>query len=148
MIFDKIENLRKYDVVSDNILEFLFNLSENTPNGRYEIDENTYANIEEYETKPIEKGLPEAHKRYIDIQILLSGTERLDFTNIEGLTIQKEYNEEKDIEFFDNPRLMNSVYLQNGYFALLYPHDAHRPQMQAFEKPELVKKVVVKILCI
>ncbi len=84
MIFDKIENLRHYDIVSDKIIEFLFNLNENTPTGRYEIDENSYANIEEYNTKPIENCRFEAHKKYIDIQLLLKGEERLDVTSVDG----------------------------------------------------------------
>lgn len=99
MIFDKIENLRQYDIVSDKILDFLFNIDENTPVGRYEIDEQSYANIEEYNTKAHENCFFEAHKKYIDIQLLLKGEERLDFTSIEGLAPREDYNPEKDIVF-------------------------------------------------
>ena len=59
---DKIENLRQYDIVSDKILDFLFNIDENTLVGRYEIDEQSYANIEEYNTKAHENCFFEAHK--------------------------------------------------------------------------------------
>jgi len=146
MIFDKIENLRQYDVVSDKVLEYILNLEASTPAGRYVIDEKTYANIEEYNTKSHEKCFFEAHKRYIDIQILLKGQERLDFTNIDGLTVKTPYNDEKDIVFFEEKQESGSVKLQDGYFALLFPHDAHRPQMNLSAVSECVKKVVVKIL--
>lgn len=148
MIFDKVNKLRQYDVVSDKALDFIFNLDENTPDGHYEIDDKTYANINTYETKPHELCFPEAHKRYIDIQILLSGQERLDFTNIEKLTLKEEYDEEKDVMFFEIPESINTLKLEKDYFTLLYPHDAHRPQMIANGTSELVKKVVIKILAV
>ena len=145
MIFDKLEKLRQYDVVSDKVLNFLFNLDENKPAGHYEIDDEAFANIDIYETKEHSACFPEAHKRYIDIQLLLSGTERLDFSNISELTIKDEYDEERDIILFENPDTINTIYLKKGFFALLYPSDAHRPQMKAFEDSETVKKVVIKI---
>lgn len=148
MIFDKLSNLRQYDIVSDKTLDFLFGLDENTPGGRYDIDEKTYVSVDTYETKPHEICFPEAHKRYIDIQLLLSGEERLDFINSEGLTVKDEYNPEKDIMFFENPVRMNSVFLEKDYFVLLYPHDAHRPQMKVSNSSQIVKKVVVKVLAV
>lgn len=148
MIFDKIENIRQYDIVSDKIIEFLFNLNENTPNGRYEIDDRAYANIEEYNTKSHENCYFEAHKRYIDIQILLKGEERLDFRHTEGLTIKEAYNDEKDIMFFEDKETIGTVKLTNGYFAMLFPHDAHRPQMNSSEVSKCVKKAVIKILAV
>lgn len=145
MIFDKLEKLRQYDVVSDKVLNFLFNLDENKPAGHYEIDDEAYANIDVYETKEYDICFPEAHKRYIDIQMLLSGEERLDFANISELSIKDDYDEERDIMFFHNPEKMNTFYLKKGYFALLYPTDAHKPQMKSSENSQTVKKVVVKI---
>lgn len=146
MIFDKIENLRQYDVVSDKVLEFILNLDMSTPTGRCVIDEKTYANIEEYNTKPHENCFFEAHKRYIDIQLLLKGEERLDVRHIDGLTVKTPYDDEKDLVFFENRDETASVKLQEGSFALLFPHDAHRPQMCLSGVSECVKKVVVKIL--
>lgn len=145
MIFDKLEKLRQYDVVSDKVLNFLFNLDENKPAGHYEIDDEAYANIDVYETKEYDICFPEAHKRYIDIQMLLSGEEKLDFANISELSIKDDYDEERDIMFFHNPEKMNTLYLKKGYFALLYPTDAHKPQIKSSENSQTVKKVVVKI---
>ena len=77
--------------------------------------------------------------------MLLSGEERLDFANISELSIKDDYDEERDIMFFHNPEKMNTLYLKKGYFALLYPTDAHKPQMKSSENSQTVKKVVVKI---
>ena len=145
MIYDKLEKLRQYDVVSDKVLNFLFNLDENKPAGHYEIDDEAYANIDVYETKEYDICFPVAHKRYIDIQMLLSGEERLDFANISELSIKDDYDEERDIMFFHNPEKMNTLYLKKGYFALLYPTGAHKPQMKSSGNSQTVKKVVVKI---
>lgn len=146
MIFDRIENLKNYGALSEKVLEFLTNLDENTPCGRRTIESKTYANVEEYNTKSHENCFFEAHKKYIDIQILLKGRERLDFRNINGLSVKNEYDPEKDIVFYSDKETEGSIFLQNGNFAMLFPQDAHRPQMNASpEVCESVKKVVVKI---
>ena len=146
MIFDKLENIDKYSQIPQNARDFIKTLTPQTTCGRHEIDANIYANIEEYETKPIEKCQLEAHKKYIDIQMLLDGKEELDYTSIDGLEISKAYNPTKDVMFFKTPeRRLNSVILEKGYFALLYPYEAHQPQMNYADKTACVKKVVVKI---
>lgn len=148
MIFDKIENLKQYNAVSDKVIDFLLTLDENTPEGHYEIDENSYVNVDCYETKSHDKCFPEAHKKYIDIQIILSGKERLDFENIEKLLIKDEYDSLRDVMFFEIPQNSNTVYLEQGSFLMFYPQDAHRPQMTASDTPQKVKKAVVKILAV
>lgn len=148
MIFDKIYNLKNYHVVSEKLLNFITNLDENTPEGHYEIDEKSYVNVDCYETKSHDKCFPEAHKKYIDIQIILSGQERLDFENIEKLLIKDEYDSQRDVLFFEIPQNSNTVYLEQGSFVMLYPQDAHRPQMTAADTPQKVKKAVVKILAV
>lgn len=148
MIFDKIYNLKNYHVVSEKLLNFITNLDENTPEGHYEIDEKSYVNVDCYDTKSHDKCFPEAHKKYIDIQIILSGKERLDFENIEKLLIKDEYDSQRDVMFFEIPQNSNTVYLEQGSFVMLYPQDAHRPQMTASDTPQKVKKAVVKILAV
>ena len=148
MIFDKIENLKQYNTVSDKVIDFILTLDENTPEGHYEIDEKSFVNVDCYETKTHDKCFPEAHKKYIDIQIILSGKERLDFENIKKLTIKDEYNSQRDVMFFDIPQNINTVYLEQGSFVILYPQDAHRPQMTASDTCQKVKKAVVKILSV
>lgn len=147
MIIDSLENINNYNVVSNSVLKFLNELSTDIKTGRYKIDEQAYANIEEYNTKNIQQCKFEAHKKYIDIQILLSGTEELDFLPVDGLAISDEYDEHRDIMFFTNPdKISDRVILEPGKFAMIYPHEAHKPQMSLNGISEQVKKVVVKIL--
>lgn len=145
MIIDSIKNIEKYPIISDKVKEFLLSLNSETQTGHYEIDDRTFANIDEYDTKSF--GRFEAHKKYIDIQMLLYGVEQLDCIPVDGLKISEEYNFEKDVMFFENPdKKPDSVLLEPFKFAFIFPHEAHRPQMNAGDTSCSVKKVVVKIL--
>lgn len=146
MIFDKIENIENYNEISKDVQEFVKKLYEGVEVGRYVLNENCYANVEEYYTKTPEICKLEAHKDYADIQFLLSGKEELQYTNIEGLEVSEEYIKERDIMFFKSPdSRLNSLILSNGYFAYILPYEAHQPQMNYGETSAKVKKVVVKV---
>lgn len=146
MIYDNIKNLNKYNEIPANVKDFLTGLSAETPVGHYEIDENIYVNIDIYNTKDIDNCKLEAHKKYIDIQMLIDGSERLDYISVDGLDISEQYDDNRDVMFFELPAKVNSLYLKPGNFALFYPEDAHRPQMNSSAVSAKVKKVVVKIL--
>ena len=100
MIIDSLENIAFYNNIPQNVIDFIKTLTPQKEAGRYEIDQNSYANIEIYETKNLKDCKFEAHKNYIDIQILLSGIEELDYTPVKGLTVFEEYDEKRDILFF------------------------------------------------
>ena len=139
MITDNIKNLKNYNMVSENVINFLMNLP--TEAGHYEIDDTAYANIDVYNTKQDCKF--EAHKKYIDIQMLLEGSEELDYISVDDLKISEAYDEKRDVMFFHNPKKTpDTLQLEPFKFALIYPHEAHRPQMGNGQQ---VKKVVVKI---
>lgn len=144
MIFDAIKNIGKYNLPFEAV-KFIETLNPEIACGKYVLSEDVYVSISEYDTKPSDECFFEAHKKYIDIQLLLCGTERLDFTEIEGLEVKNEYDESRDIAFYiDDERDVHSLKLKNGVFAVLYPHEAHKPQMN-FTETNSVKKVVVKI---
>ena len=146
MIIDSLENMSIYDNIPQNVINFVKTLTPETEIGRYEIDKNSYANIDVYETKNLKDCKFEAHKNYIDIQMLLSGIEELDYTPVKDLIVSEKYDEKRDIMFFENPdRISDSVILEVGKFALIYPHEAHRPQVAFNTKLKTVKKVVIKI---
>lgn len=148
MIFDDITNIKNYVEIDEKIADFILGLSADTPAGRIYLsnDNLTYANVDEYTTKTLEKCKLEAHKKYIDIQLLFSGVEELDYTSLDGLMVSEPYDETRDIMFFaSTDRVLNKVVLEPGKFVLLYPHEAHQPQMAYKNVPSGVKKVVVKI---
>ncbi len=142
MIFDEIKNIDLYNL-DKKAVNFIRNLTPDIECKKHIIDENIYANVEEYSTK--ESGFFEAHKKYIDIQLLLMGEEVLEYTPLDGLKVKEDYNTEKDIAFyFDGDKPITKLKLEKGFFTVLYPTDAHKPQLK-FSSPQKVKKVVVKI---
>lgn len=142
MIYDKIENLKLYNI-DKSVIDFINDISSDKECGRYEISEEIYANIEEYNTK--ESGYFEAHRNYTDIQLLLEGEEIIEYTPLEGLEVKDEYNPSRDIAFYyDGENQILKLPLKKGFFAVLYPHEAHKPQLISATQQK-VKKVVVKI---
>lgn len=145
MIIDNLKNIEKYNEISPKVAEFLKTLSKDTPVGHYEIEDGTFANVDVYTTKLHKDCKLEAHKNYIDIQMLLDGVEELDYTAVDGLNVREAYDENRDVMFFETPqKALDKVVLLGDKFAFIYPHEAHQPQM-AFGKQQEVKKVVVKI---
>lgn len=148
MIYDNIENIKKYSQIDFEIADFILGLDKNQRVGRVFLsdDELTFANVDEYTTKEHSNCKLEAHKKYIDIQLLLDGVEELDWVDIQGLEVSEEYDEARDVMFFaQSDAILNRVILKKGNFVLLYPHEAHQPQMAYNNQPSNVKKVVVKI---
>ena len=149
MLYDHIHNINTYASLSPDILvglEFLRDAKPDIANGVYQLNPRVKAIVSEYETKPQNPNGYEAHKKYIDIQALLKGEERLDCLPIEWLKQTKPYSEECDAAFYsaDTTLQPSSLTLRPGYFAILYPQDGHMPQLTV-TAPSMVKKVVIKV---
>jgi YhcH/YjgK/YiaL family protein len=147
MIKDTIDNAEIYYSLSENLkkgFEWIKNSNiELLSDGRYEIDgNNVFASVQTYETK--EDAKYEAHRKYIDIQYMIFGAEKIGIANLTSCKTVIEYNAEKDIEFYDIVEQDMFVGLKTGEFVVLYPHDAHKPSISFFDK-QTVKKVVVKV---
>ena len=100
--------------------------------------------VSEYETKSVNENGYEAHKKFIDIQYLLKGTEKNCGLPIEKLTEIKPYNEEIDAAFYMSDISTQELTLGDGYFAIYWPQDGHMPCLNA-DGTETVKKVVIKV---
>ena len=113
--------------------------------GRYPIDEeNVVAYIQHYETVDPSALKFETHDKYFDIQYMISGTEAFGYVKRAGLAVSEPYDEEKDITFYQEPKLSSVIILSPGEFATVAPEDAHKPRGMA-AAAEAVKKVVIKI---
>ena len=110
--------------------------------GKYEIDgENIYALVQQYNTKLKKDGFWEAHRRYIDLQYVIQGAEKIGYANLSRLT-QGEYDASKD--FLPLYGEGDFLTLKDGSFVILMPEDAHMPGI-AFDSLLPVKKIVIKI---
>lgn len=116
--------------------------------GTYEIDgDKVFATISSYRTKPqAPEMMFEAHKRYIDVQYIVSGIERIRWARLNSVDLVEErYSKGQDIAFYEGTPLFDFT-LTKGTFLLLYPEDAHLPGLSADNKDVNVRKIVFKIL--
>ena len=147
MIKDKLINAKNYYNLSDNIQKGLVWLENTNLNkiedGKYEIDgDKVYASIQTYETK--ENAKYESHRKYIDIQYIVKGEEKIGVTEISNCETCIAYDKEKDLEFYNINTKEEFFELKEGNFMIFYPHDAHKPSI-SIEKISTVKKIVVKV---
>ena len=147
MIKDSLKNAGIYFSLSENLKKGLEWLKAqdlvNIDCGRYEIDSDAvWANVQEYETK--DDANFEAHRKYIDIQYMIKGEELVGVIDLVNCKTCIEYDNEKDLEFFETKAKFQYQELREGDFLIFYPHDAHKPSI-AFGAKSMVKKVVVKV---
>ncbi len=149
MIFDKIENLRNYRGLSkglDTAFDYLLNTDLiKLSLGKHTIDgELVFAVCMEYETKEKTLSKNEAHRKYIDVQYVISGQEKMFVSEISELKVSESYDEEKDVIFYEQKCDCTLTALRNN-FAVFFPEDAHMPGLNVNDNSSLVKKVVVKV---
>lgn len=149
MIFDKLENAKKYFALHPGF-EAAFNFLKQDDLVimecmTYEIDgKNIYAMITNNPGKKKEEAKLEAHKKYIDIQFLMEGTEEIGWKAYDDCNeVLKEYSEEKDIEFFAD-EAQTYLNFTPHTFAIFYPEDAHAPMVADSNIHKVVIKVIVK----
>ena len=146
MIYDNIKNAHLYAGLGARFQQAFDYLQKTDllalPVGRIELDgKNLYVMVQEYSSKLPEQGKWEAHQRYIDLQYIVSGVEKMGLAALNRLTLGA-YNPEKDFQALSGEGVF--LPLSAGDFMLLWPQDAHMPGM-AIDTQTPVKKVVVKI---
>ncbi len=150
MIIDKIENCALYYGAHPNFEKaFAFikkAIAENLAVGKYELDgKNLFASVQEYNTKEEQAARFEGHEKYIDIQYIVSGAEYVEVTDIAKAQPITEYNEEKDVQFYQaKEQVWKGVWTANDY-GIFFPHDIHRPGMRVDGISTPAKKILVKI---
>ncbi len=148
MIYDKIDNWNLYAGISEDLrlgLEYLMSVSPDVELGVHELSPRVKAIVSEYTTKEENENGYEAHREWIDIQYLLKGSEKICCLPLEYLKETKAYDAGKDAAFYEETGIAGQEMLVgNGYFAVFFPQDGHKPGLCA-EECEAVKKVVVKV---
>lgn len=150
MIIDKLENAEFYYGLGEKYkkaFEFLKNTDmKNLENGKHEIDsDEIFIAVQDYQTKSEYDAEFEAHKKYTDIQFIITGEEKLGYGNIENFSETTDFDEEKDIVFLKNNEPKNEFAIaKENYFLIFTPQDAHMPCI-SINNATYVKKAVVKI---
>ncbi|MFA7361809.1 MAG: YhcH/YjgK/YiaL family protein [Candidatus Kapaibacterium sp.] len=148
MIIDKISNSELYEFKNKGIkraFEFIKSTDLNSlADCRSEIEEdNIYVIKSSYKTKSKEDAYFEAHRKYIDVQYIISGTETIGYAPNNSQKTHKEYDEENDYELYDAE--CSYITFREGMFAIFFPKELHKPGIISGDIPTEVKKIVVKV---
>lgn len=148
MILDTLDRMGRYAALNPRFaaaFTFLRQLGLAPSIGRHEIDgESAYALVQQYETRPVAGVHLEAHRRYVDVQYIVRGSEAIFWASIDGLTVTMPHDPEKDVALFAASANMIPVPIRAGQCAILFPEDAHAPCC-TWGEPAEVLKVVVKV---
>ena len=110
--------------------------------GRHTVQgEQIFAIVEACQGRTRAEAKLECHRRYIDIQLVLEGTDEMGWKPLaECIDPASDYNEARDIQFFSDAPA-SWVATPPGSFCLFFPDDAHAPLVSNGH----IRKVVVKI---
>ena len=138
MIYDNLKYAAQYASMHPLFPEafaFLEKASTLEP-ARYELSNGMYAIVEpENKTRNGEGALFEAHRQFIDIQMLLKGRSRVEWALTENLKVEKPFQ----------PEVGRFYEAQPFDFYILYPHDAHKPHCFYRQESETFQVVIVKV---
>jgi YhcH/YjgK/YiaL family protein len=112
---------------------------------RIDLGGGVFALEQAYLTKPdTPEARWESHRRFIDVQIVVTGEERMDVTETRGLELDEDLTPGKDLLFYRPWGPSSRLRIGAGEVAVFFPEDAHRPSL-AFGDRARVHKVVVKV---
>lgn len=144
MVLDTLNNMGLYEKFGDDfklVSDYLKKTDlKSLEEGKYTLENGVYFMVQRYCTKPVEQGKWEAHRKYIDIQLILEGCEAMGYAPIEATKELAPYDEEKDFHHLQGEGCL----LQGpaGSFCIFFPDDAHMPGINGSGE---IRKIVVKI---
>jgi YhcH/YjgK/YiaL family protein len=147
MVFDSMENFSNYLCLHphfNNVYDFI--KGNNMPDmaeGRHKVNSHgAFALVKEYVTKDISETFVECHRKFIDIQILLKGIERIGICS-KAECKEYAYDPDKDLQKLEGE--LNFIKMDLKSFAIFFPSDGHMPELKYGDLKEKVKKIVFKV---
>jgi YhcH/YjgK/YiaL family protein len=113
---------------------------------RYDIDvDNLFATVSEYTSKNEDAAKFEAHRKYIDLQYVISGKEVMNIAPLTSIVeVITPYDDKKDIEFVTVSKVVNYKASPSNFF-IFFPTDVHRPGLKDGANAQ-VRKIVIKVM--
>lgn len=129
------------------VCDYLNTLDLNTlENGRHDINDQIYMNVMEPETAEPSSKKAELHHEYLDVQVLIRGTENIEVgANYPDLSKYESYNEADDYQLCSDIDDKFTITMKPKMFAVFYPYEPHKPCCVVNGKTEKIKKLVVKV---
>lgn len=143
MIIDHIDRLKQYEAFLPHLSEAETCLIEHMHDvpGRYCFT-GGFILIQEGTTVPLATADFEAHRKYLDLQILLDGAETIEWAEICRLKRTRPYDTQNDRELFSGKGC--TFHISPDTFYICSPHDAHKASGHT-DLPSYFRKAVVKL---
>ena len=144
MIVDTLDHILNYKALLPGIENGIAAVKQLTSYevGRYEFKGGFFF-IQKGETTPLKEGTYEAHRKYIDVQIIVEGSEEMAWEEISKLTTAIAYDPQKDAERLDGD-FEHVIKITENMFYAAFPHDAHKPCSHSAVRQSYTK-VVMKL---
>ena len=111
-------------------------------NGSYDVGYNNIKmNLGKYFTKSENEKFWESHKKYLDVQIMINGTEKVAINDIRDMEV-KSFDEEKDLTILEGDKAFDIV-MKTGDVLVFFPNDVHKPEN---EDSGNIRKIVTKVV--
>ena len=112
--------------------------------GKIVLSERDYVNVEQGTTEPVAQRQWEAHREYLDVHLMLAGSEQIDWAVLAGEAPSESYPE-RDLYFYPSGiAAQGRIEMRRGMFVVMYPWDLHRP-LVALHEPMRVRKAIMKL---
>ena len=150
MIYDTLAHIAAYRGLGANMdraIDYLISADlSGLSAGRYDIDgDKVYLMIQEPEFRAPADAQFEAHRRYADIQLALAEGEAISCLPVEQISAWETFDVEKDIGFSKVEEKGTPLPMPTGTFMILFPQDAHMPNLKC-GTAATGRKAVIKVL--
>ena len=116
-------------------------------NGSYDVGYNDIKmNLGKYFTKSENEKFWESHKKYLDVQIMINGTEKVAINDIRDMEV-KSFDEEKDLTILEGDKAFDII-MKTGDVLVFFPNDVHKPELNVSENDDSgnIRKIVTKVV--
>ena len=116
-------------------------------NGSYDVGYNNIKmNLGKYFTKSENEKFWESHKKYLDVQIMINGTEKVAINDIRDMEV-KSFDEERDLTILEGDKAFNII-MKTGDVLVFFPNDVHKPELNVSENDDSgnIRKIVTKVV--
>lgn len=107
--------------------------------------DDVYYMLQNYMTKEYSDGSFETHDKYIDIQIILEGEEKIYYADRSTMPSPTNYLEDKDKTNYKDNKNALEVHAKPQDVFIFYPEDAHKACIKVGSALNPVKKLLLKV---
>lgn len=113
--------------------------------GNYPLQgERLFMNVMQFSTQPPVEKKAELHYEYVDIQVLLKGSEKIYYGEAGSARECDDLHEKEDYQLCSRIENQQVLTLRPGMFAVFMPQEPHKPGCLV-DQSEEIKKVVIKL---